>query len=94
MEKGSGFVRVLHGKNPQGAVIGRIVVRMKGVLRVLLNTPVIARDGVQEGLKSVKFQAMEENAICWYRVNLLQENQQEDFLKAIASVDEAPLAQP
>jgi hypothetical protein len=82
VEKGAGFVRVLKSNDEKV----RIVVRMKGVLRVLLNSPAVPREGgtfQKEGAKSVKFKAFDETgSIAWFRLNLLQVDQQEAFVHA------------
>ena len=82
VEKGAGFVRVLQNKS--GKI--RIVVRMKGVLRVLLNSPPVPREGgmfQKEGAKSIKFKGFDETgSIAWFRINLLQVDQQDAFVEA------------
>ena len=78
-EKGIGFVRLIKSKD-----LFRIVVRMKGVYRLLLSAGLV--DGVAKvekvGNKSVKFNALdEEGKLAQFRLNLLTEDQQSAFMK-------------
>ena len=77
-DKGSGFIRVLQNSDKSKM---RVVVRMKGVLRVILNSPVLA-GFTKEGQKSVKFPVMEsDGSLAWARVNLLQLGQPDIFIQ-------------
>ena len=87
-EKGIGFVRLIKQKE-SGQI--RLVVRMKGVYRLMLNTgfvPKIARCE-KVGNKSVKFTAIEDDVISDFRLNLFMEDQQTAFL---ASLDQDLMA--
>lgn len=79
VERGSGFVRVLCNE-ATGKL--RVIIRMKGVLRVLLNSPVLEDGLVEEGQKSVKFKAVDGQQLSWFRINLLQADQPKLFKAA------------
>ena len=79
LEKGIGFVRLL--KNSDSGNI-RLVVRMKGVYRLILNVGLVPGLTKAEriGGKSVKFNGIdEEGQLGFYRVNLITEDQQAAF---------------
>lgn len=89
-EKGIGFVRLVVNKNDKTKV--RLVVRMKGVFRLMLNVALLPSLAKIEkvGSKSVKFTAMDENdALSDFRVNLLTDDQQTKFIDAIAEIQKA-----
>jgi len=78
-EKGIGFVRLIQNKESKGV---RIVVRMKGVYRLMLNAGLVDSLSRAEkvGNKSVKFSAVEDGSISDFRVNMLTEDQQAAFM--------------
>ncbi|KAF4678210.1 hypothetical protein FOL47_003272 [Perkinsus chesapeaki] len=89
-ERGMGSLRVLKKDGDDSAKpAGRIVVRMKGVWKVILNTPILDADKYElVGSKSVKFFGLddenaEEGQLASYRVNLLSSENQAQFLKAV-----------
>ncbi|KAF4694210.1 hypothetical protein FOZ60_008692 [Perkinsus olseni] len=91
-ERGMGSLRVLKKDSDDNAkAAGRIVVRMKGVWKVILNTPILDADKYElVGTKSVKFfglddESDEEGQLASYRVNLLSSENQSEFLKAVKS---------
>ena len=78
-EKGIGFVRLIRGTDT------RIVVRMKGVLRLMLSAGLVPAVAQVErvGNKSVKFTCLDGDALGQFRLNLLTEDQQAGFVKAL-----------
>ena len=78
VEKCIGFVRLLKNKE-QGTV--RLVVRMKGVYRLILNIALVDKICRAEkvGNKSVRFNGIEDGTLGMFRVNLLTEDQQAAF---------------
>mmetsp|Transcript_12183 Transcript_12183/g.22453 ORF Transcript_12183/g.22453 Transcript_12183/m.22453 type:complete len:317 (-) Transcript_12183:28-978(-) len=96
-ERGCGIVRV--NRNTKDASSpARLVMRMKGVLKVLLNTPIFPTASYEKiGQKSVKFVGIDEEragsadvAFCAYRLNLQNTEQQSQFLNAVQKVIAAP----
>lgn len=79
VEKGIGFVRLIKAESSSF----RVVVRMKGVFRLMLNTALIPSVCKAErvGNKSVKFTAVDEDgSIADFRLNLLTEDNQAAFI--------------
>uniref|UniRef100_A0A7S4SG42 RanBD1 domain-containing protein n=1 Tax=Alexandrium monilatum TaxID=311494 RepID=A0A7S4SG42_9DINO len=97
-ERGCGIVHInRHGKT--GA--GRLVMRMRGVLKLLLNTPVFPTTKYERvGQKSVRFVGVDAEAaaareggrvsLCAYRLNLQSGDQQGRFLAALGDLLGAP----
>lgn len=93
-ERGCGIVHInKHRKT--GA--GRLVMRMRGVLKLLLNTPVFPTTKYEKvGQKSVKFvgvdadakpdKAKDEVGLTAFRVNLQSSDQQEKFLAVLGDL--------
>ena len=84
VEKGIGFVRIIKSDSSSF----RVVVRMKGVFRLMLNTALIPSVCKAEkvGNKSVKFTAVDEdNSIADFRLNLLTEDNQAAFITTLPS---------
>ncbi len=83
IEKCIGFVRLLKTKETDCL---RLVVRMKGVYRLILNVALIDKICRAEkvGNKSVRFNAVDEDgSLGMYRLNLLTEDQQSAFLELL-----------
>lgn len=79
VEKAIGFVRLL--KNTETGNI-RLVVRMKGVYRLVLNVGLVPNlcKAERQGNKSIKFNGIdEEGQLGTYRLNLITEDQQGVF---------------
>lgn len=79
IEKCIGFVRLL--KHAESGNI-RLVVRMKGVYRLVLNVALIPKicKAEKQGNKSVRFNGIEDDgSLGMYRLNLITEDQQELF---------------
>merc|ERR1740121_532056 len=93
-ERGCGVVHInRHGTT--GA--GRLVMRMRGVLKLLLNTPVFPTTKYEKvGQKSVKFvgvdadakpaKAKDDVALTAFRLNLQSSDQQEKFLAVLSDL--------
>lgn len=81
-EKGIGFVRLVQNKENK---LMRLVVRMKGVFRLLLSTGLVSGLAKAErvGNKSVRFAGLDGDAVAQFRLNLLTEDQQTAFLEAL-----------
>ena len=83
VEKGIGFVRIIKSTK-EDIPSFRVVVRMKGVFRLMLNTALIPSVCKAEtvGNKSVKFTAVDEedNHLADFRLNLLTEDNQAAFV--------------
>jgi Ran-binding protein 3 len=88
-EKGIGFVRLIKNTN-SGEM--RIVVRMKGVYRLMLNVGLVASlcKAEKVGNKSVKFTAYEDGSIHDFRLNMLTEDQQGAFMEKLSDRLKAP----
>jgi len=89
-ERGSGIVHInRHSKTGDG----RLVMRMRGVLKLLLNTPVFPTTKYERvGQKSVRFVGVDAEAaiapdkqvtLCAYRLNLQSADQQGKFLAVL-----------
>lgn len=82
VEKGIGFVRIIKTKDSSSSY--RVVVRMKGVFRLMLNTALIPSICKAEtvGNKSLKFTAVDEDGsnIADFRLNLITEDNQAAFV--------------
>jgi len=93
MERGSGIVHVNRHRQ-SGA--GRIVMRMRGVGKLLLNTPVFPTTKYEKiGQKSVRFVGVddgEEKALSAFRVSLQSSDQQEKFLEVLQDLVKAASA--
>lgn len=79
VEKCIGFVRLLKHKE-SGNV--RLVVRMKGVFRLILNVALLEKicKAEKQGNKSIRFNGIEDDgSLGMYRLNLITEDQQEVF---------------
>jgi len=89
-ERGCGVVHInRHGKT--GA--GRLVMRMRGVLKLLLNTPVFPTTKYEKvGQKSMRFVGVDaeedagEVALCAYRLSLQSGDQQAKFLAVLSDL--------
>lgn len=89
-EKGHG---ILHINRHARTGTGRLVMRMRGVLKLLLNTPVFPTTKYEKvGQKSVRFVGVDSEesdtkdgqaSWCAYRLNLLSSDQQGKFLKVL-----------
>lgn len=88
-ERGCGVVRVSRHRET-GA--GRLVMRLKGVLKLLLNTPVLPTTRYEKvGQKSVRFVGVDTEresdgkpvTLCSYRLNLQSGDQQQKFFSAV-----------
>lgn len=80
IEKCIGFVRLM--KNDDSGAI-RLVVRMKGVYRLILNIALVEKlcRAEKVGNKSVRFNGIDEDgSLGMFRINLLTEDQQTAFL--------------
>mmetsp|Transcript_4814 Transcript_4814/g.10546 ORF Transcript_4814/g.10546 Transcript_4814/m.10546 type:complete len:307 (+) Transcript_4814:60-980(+) len=96
-ERGCGVVRVNRNTKDTKSP-ARLVMRMRGVLKVLLNTPIFPTTSYEKiGQKSVKFVGIDEEragssdvAFCAYRLNLQNAEQQSQFLNAVQKVVAAP----
>ena len=85
IEKCIGFVRLLK-KKEEGSI--RLVVRMKGVFRLILNIALLDKicRAEKQGNKSVRFNGIEEDgSLGMFRLNLLTEDQQAAFLDLLPS---------
>lgn len=89
-EKGHGMLHInRHAKTNAG----RLVMRMRGVLKLLLNTPVFPTAKYEKvGQKSVRFMGVDPDesvlkdgqvSMCAYRLNLLTGDQQGKFLSVL-----------
>lgn len=100
-ERGTGIVHInKHAKT--GA--GRLVMRMRGVLKLLLNTPVFPTTKYEKvGQKSVRFVGVDaekcavppkegDMSLCAYRLNLLSNDQQGKFLAVLQDLLGVPAA--
>jgi len=95
VEKGIGFVRIIKSTTPTTEEEGptfRVVVRMKGVFRLMLNTGLIPSICKAEkvGNKSVKFTAVEDGNLADFRLNLLTEDNQSAFVALLPADLVAP----
>merc|ERR1711920_631325 len=84
-ERGCGNVHVYKHKKT-GA--GRLVMRLRGVLKLLLNTPIIPTTKYEKvGQKSVRFDGIDTadgaEPLCAYRLNLHSGDQQQKFITAV-----------
>jgi hypothetical protein len=89
-EKGIGFVRLIGSKTDKSKL--RLVVRMKGVFRLMLNVGLVVSIAKIEkiGGKSIKFTAIdEEGGFADFRINLLSEDQQTKFVDTITTLEKS-----
>lgn len=82
-ERGCGNVHVYKHKTTGE---GRLVMRLRGVLKLLLNTPIIPTTKYEKvGQKSVRFVGIDDGVepLCAYRLNLHSGDQQQKFITAV-----------
>jgi len=84
-ERGGGILHI-NRRQENGRETGRLVMRMRGVLKLLLNTPIFSTRYEKVGQKSVRFVGVDPDdttALCGFRLNLHSGDQQGKFLKVV-----------
>jgi len=88
-ERGCG---TLHINRSSKTNASRLVMRMRGVLKLILNTPIFPTGKYEKmGENSVRFLGVDDDAgadvrLCTYRLNLRSSSQQAEFLAVLSEV--------